>query len=320
MVIKKINLNNINFSEIALRTHKEDAEHIIDLAEDISKRGLLNLPTIVPAEEKGKYIVTDGARRVTALKLLLAQGKIDVLQTFQIKDVQDELDTLADMVAGNANIRKTANKEYIEALYRLATEGDVSLDNLSKKVGMSIEYIMKLFKTLKLPEEILKQAEKGQVSISNLITLSDLAGKINEEDLTEWVTRAQSEVAKDFAVSVAEELDAIRKTAKAGREEPKFELKPKLKTKDELTILLIQCETAFTKNASSATEARFQLMKEIWQIDEVEAKKQKDVWDKNQAEKEVKKKERKEAREKAKLGDMKESLEKEGFTVSKEDA
>ena len=316
MEVKKVNLNEINFSEIALRTHNFEEDHIRSLADDIIARGLLNLPTITPVKD-GKFIVTDGARRMTALKLLLKEGKIDVVQPFQIKPPQAELDTLADMIAGNAQIRKTANKQYIEALYRLATETEIGLEALSTKVGMSVEYILKLFKTLRLPDEILVQAEKGEVSISNLITLSDLAGKVTQEDLEDWVDQAKTTTAKDFAVAVADELTAIKEANKGERKEPIFEVKKRLRSKEELEMLLIQCETAFQKAGNPVNEARYNLMKEIFSIDEKSVTQQKADWDKKQADKEKKKEERKAAREKAKLEEMKEQLEKDGYQIVK---
>lgn len=215
--VQNVSLNKIRFLESALRSHKPTEAHIIDLAKDILKRGLLNVPTITKSEdEPGFFILTDGARRLTALNLLLSEGKIPEMMPFKIKESQSELSTLADQIAGNVHGLKTTNRKYIEALFKLATEGDYTSEALASKAGMSPEYMFKLFKTLKLGDEVLAEAEAGKVSISNLISLSDLVGKVDKDELLEWVDKAKKEKAKDFAVAVVAEVDSIRKAAREG--------------------------------------------------------------------------------------------------------
>jgi len=312
-----VSLNKIRVLESALRSHKPTEGHIIELAKDILKRGLLNVPTLTKSkEEEGYYILTDGARRLCALQLLLEQGKIDEMQPFKIKDAQSELETLADQIAGNVQSMKTTNRKYIEALFKLASEGKMSAKKLADKAGMSTVYMFKLFKTLRLPEDVLAQAEAGKVSVSNLISLSDLVGKVGEEDLLDWVERAKTEKAKDFSIHVVEEVDIIRKREREGeKKEPVFELVPKLLSKEQLQILRVQYENAFNKTPNPVNEAKNELMKLIWQIDEKSAKTQKDEWEKKQAEKEQSKADRKKKREEAKLEDIIKDVKEAGFEV-----
>jgi len=314
---KQVDLNKIMFSEIALRTHNTEDENIIELANDILTRGLLNVPTIVPNKEKeGFYIVTDGARRVTALKKLLTEGKIDKMVNFQIKNQQSDLDTLSDMVAGNFNIKKTANKQYIEALYRLATEGSLSIDALAKKAGIGSTYMLKLFKSLRLPEDVLKKAETNKITIANLISLSELHS-LPQDELEIWVEKASKTPAKQFALDVATELDSIREATKGIKKEKKFELTPKLIGKEDLRAKLIKTEQDYLKQKTPVNEARYNLMKELYQIDEKSAIIRKAEWDKKEKEAKDAKEIRKNKREESKIEEVKASLEKQGYKISK---
>lgn len=327
MEIKKVALANILFSDIALRSHKATEDHIVELAIDICNRGLLNLLTLVPnANEEGTYIVSDGARRMTALKLIKAgtnplvkgpYADIPDEMSFQVHDVQSELDTLADQIAGNAQIKQTMKKSYIDGLHRIVSSGTMDVDTLGAKIGMTPEYIWKLFKTLRLGDELLKRAEEDGVSITNLITFAkNLAGKLDEDGMTEWYEFAKDSTVKEFAKLVEKKVDAVAKEAKGQpRVEPTFELTPKLLSKDELTMLLTQATAAFAEDASPVNQARLIALQEIWQIDEVTAQQREAAWLANQDDKKAKAAIRKEARENAKLTDSIPKLEKEGYKV-----
>ncbi len=327
MEILKVNLDNVTFSQIALRTHNETEDHIIELAIDIFNRGLLNLPTLVPSEhEEGMYVVSDGARRVMSLKLL-KKGfthngetyQLDITElSFQIRDVQGELETLADQIAGNAQIKSTMKTQNIEAMYRIVSAGTFSVDELAPKIGMTPEYIWKLFSALRLPKAILERAEKEKVTITNLISLGqNLAGKIDDDEMEEYLDIARDNTVAEFAKIVDTKTEAIKKAAKGQeRTEPVFELKPKLLSKDELTMMHTQAIAAFEDDPSPVNEATLLCMKKVWQVDEESAIRLEAEWQTKQDNKKAKAAERKAARDEAKLTDSIPKLEKEGYTVT----
>ena len=315
--IKKVSLNKVGFMDEALRSHKIEDEHVQQRADDIMERGLLNLPTITPSPViDGEYVVTDGACRTMALKLLFSQGKWPEMQNFQIKPKQSVLETLADQIAGNVQTLKTTNKAYIQALFKLATEGKYKADELAKKAGMTKEYMFKLFKTLRLSEEILTLAEAGKVTISNLISLSDLSGKVDEEEMVDWVKKAEKATAKDFSIDVVKRLDDIRKE-KAGLPKAEAVFRPvkKLLSKQELEALYIRCDNAFVEKPSKENEVRFNLMKEIFQFTEKDIEAQRQEYEQKKEEKEKAKEIRKEKRDADKLEEYKKKLEESGFSV-----
>lgn len=326
MKVLMLNLDDVLFSSIALRSHKEDSDNIDELCNSLETNGLLNIPTCTPSPDKeGTYFIKDGARRVTALKRMKKEGRIpkemDNLDKvpFAVSEPQDELATLADMVAGNANVLKTANRDYIEAIYRIATETNVGMEKLAQQVGKSEAYIWKLFSTLKLNKELIEKAKEEGVPISNIITLAQLAGKVEDDTLADFYEKSKEETVAVFAVTVAEKLDEIKKEAKGEREERKFELTNKFIGKDECEMLLVQCQAAFEQDANPVNEARFNLMQEIFQVDEKTAALRESEWEAKEAEREEKKKMRKQQRETEKLEESKKRVEEAGYVVSKED-
>ena len=317
MEIKKIKISQLMFTEAALRAHSSEDENIIELAADIIARGLLNLPTVV-AQEDGTYIVTDGARRSTALQLNLANGLCEDEVTVQVKPSQSDLETLADQFAGNATVVKTTNKDYINALYTLATEGEMSIKKLAKKVGKSPKYINQLFKTLRLPEEILDAAEAGSVSVSNLITLSELSGKVDDNELAEWTKKAATETAADFSVMVEDEKETIREAKKAERQGGSVEFAPKQKFigKDALLEMLADADDSFTKDGNKVNEAILNTLKKTMSLDEESVAAQKDEFEQKLADREAKKEARKAERESKSVEEMEAKLKEAGYDVT----
>ena len=316
-------MDDVDFSAIAVRTHKADDPYIIEQAEDIIERGLLNLPSVVASSVEGKYTITDGAVRVSALKYLEKNGLLPEAHfpggkiTFQLKEVADNIELLCDQIAGNARIKKTGNREYINAIYLVASSGKHTIEELCKKIGMNETYLFKLFSTLKIPKSVYEVLKEKGVNVGNTITLAKLRGKIDEDEmLEEWVDKAANETGSKFAESVQAKLDDLKETS-GGREPATFKLKPKLMTRAELQDMLVVCKANFEDKATEANEARFQLMKEIFQIDEVSEAEQRKEWEENEEQKKKNKEDRAESRKMKKLEDAKALVEGSGFEVVK---
>lgn len=311
MTTKQIKISQIIFSEVALRSHSKEDDHIIELKNDIVARGLLNLPTVVDNGD-GTFTVTDGARRCTALGLALDLGEIKDEVMVQVKPSQSNIETLADQFAGNASIKASTNKEYIASLYTLATEGNYSLEELAKKVGKTVSYINRLFKTLKLGDKVMEEAEKQGVSISNLISLADLVGRITEEELIEWLPEAAKQNASDFSVTIQDEKDSILQAAREARKGKTLEFEPKEKFigKESLRLLWAKKESEYADDATPENEAVVNVLRSIFSMDENSIAEQKATWDAKQKEREDKKAERKAKREAEKAAEAEAEIEK----------
>lgn len=353
MKVSNIELTKITEMASALRKHDISDQQIIDLAVDINHRGLMNIFSVVNNED-GTYTLADGARRFTALKRIAIVGipvpeldkngeivkdekgrnvykkdkdgnEITTINDqfltipVQIKEKQDELTTLEDQIAGNISVQLTKNADYIKALHKLAVSGKYkNRAEMALKNGMSEAHLNKLLKTMRLDNDIIDKCYENQVPVGNLISLSELANKVDDEVIIEeWIPKAKEMNAKDFIKEVGQETARIQ-AEQAGmtveKKEKSFEVKPKLLSKDELEAMLQDAEDAFLNEDNPENEVRLQVMKEIWQIDEDSVRLQKEAWDKKEEEKKVKAEQKKAQKELAKLEEI---AKKNGLTLTK---
>jgi transcriptional regulator with XRE-family HTH domain len=222
-----------------------------------------------------------------------------------VKAKATELEVLRAQIAGNATVTKTTNKAFIKGIYKLATSNEAaSMEELAKEAGMTVSYLNRLLKALRLDDEILDLAEKSKVSITNIITLAEIAGKVDNEDIIEtYLPLAESQTGKEFVATIAEALDGIK--AEKTNKPNEFVAKAKLRSMDEIQVKL-----------ASATGVEADMLKWVISLDEPTVAQAKADYDKALAERETKKAERKAAREKEKLEEYRSKLEAEGFVVA----
>ena len=315
---KQVKISDIVFFEKAIRKHLPTDPDVIEMITDITTRGIINSPSVTP--RNGVYILTDGGRRMTALKKMLADGIIpDDIGVKVIHGLTDE-EIIGWQMAGNINIKKTANKQYINGLFQLATAGTMNTEQISKLAGMSIEYIMKLFKTLKFPESVLDTCEKEGVKIGNLIILSELANKIPEEDYSTWINDAKTLNQKELTIKVADELNAIKQALsirKDGKKTDEFIAEPTLLSKSDLFDNFKRAEIAFNVESSRDNEITLSIYKKIWQMDEETIAIKRRQHEEKITEKLNKIKERKDKKVLFDLEEMKRELEGKGFKIEK---
>lgn len=313
----KLKISEIEFHPASIRTHDPLSEDIQALARDIEQRGLLNKPTVVKlkGDTSGKYYISDGSRRLTALKFLVEQKKVKDEIEIDVKEVEEE-ELIADQISGNFNIKKTADKAYIDGLYKIAIKKQMTYEQIAKFAGLSVEYIKKLFKTRQLPETIQEEAQKLKVPMVNLIKLSELAKKVDEDELKDLLNDAAKKPAKDFAMQVDERINELVKERLGVKKSNEFKIEPKLLKKEELKAKLDAAQLAFQQNPNKENEIVLRVMKEIWQIDDNTVAKKKQEWEEAKKRREEKKEERKKAREQKKLVEQLIDMEKNGLKVT----
>lgn len=316
--LKQVKISEIMFFEKAIRKHLPTDPDVVEMITDLTNRGLINAPSVTPRD--GIYILTDGGRRMTALKHMLADGKIpDEIGVTVIHGLTDE-EIIGWQMAGNINIKKTANKQYINGLFQLATAGTMNTEQISKLAGMSIEYIMKLFKTLKFPENVLEACEKAEVKIGNLIILSELANKIPEEDYLSWIEDAKTLSQRELTIKVADELNIIKQTLnlrKDGKRTDEFIVEPVLLSKGDLFENYKKAEIAFDIDSNRDNEIILSIYKKIWQMDEETIAIKRRQHEEKLAAKSKKMQERRDKKMILDLEAMKKDLELRGFKIEK---
>ena len=308
--VKSIQISDLKHNPHALRQPVDFGGEKVsdaDLAflQDIKENGLSNIFQVV--ERDGVYYPIDGNRRASAVIHLGSEGNMkDVL--VNLVDDMDDMKLLARQVAGNATIKSTTGKEYINALYRLAM-GGLSMDELAAKTGMTKDYILKLMGTLKLGTEILDTLGKPDgMGITNAITLSGLARKLEEDELLEYAEKAKTMSIADFTEDVmAKEAEIVEARRGITRPEKTFEdtIQLKLCKRDVLLDMYEKARFAVEDNGdtSERAEVKFNTLKQIFQVDDESLTVLRAEFEKKEAERVEAAKDRKNKRDQKKLAD-----------------
>lgn len=305
-MVQTVKLSSIVRLEDALRTVDKKKETYIALKEDIAKNGVKDIFTVYDNGD-GTFTLGNGDHRYTALCELHDEGRGSDEVEVRVEKKKSDREVLRAQVAGNATVTKTTNKNFIKAIYKLATgEENISLSDIAKDVGMTESYIMRLIKSLRLKDEVLEVCEKEGVSITNLITLADMAGKVEvEEIIEEYVPEAKAKTGKEFAIFIAEKLDELKAAAQGKEKVEGYQHKPKLRTMDEIQLRI----------ASEKDPVALDTLKWVISSDEPTIEAAKLEWEAKKAERDKKRAERAAAREAEKQAEMVEKLKEQGFEI-----
>ena len=170
-----------------------DKEALNQLADSIHENGVLQ-PILVREYGEGRYQIIAGERRFRASKIA---GLTEIPAIVLEKD-----DKKAAQIALIENIQREDLNPIEEALaYRsLATEYDMTQEELSEKVGKSRSAVANSMRLLDLPEEILTMVASGELSAGHARTLLG----VKEKDA--MIILAQKAVEDDLSVRVLENL------------------------------------------------------------------------------------------------------------------
>ncbi len=214
--IIQIDVNEIRVIPNALRTHDITNIDIIELAASIKKYGLLNKFCVVKRYnqelDKDIYYIADGARRWNAL---LSLDKAQLLEDSLIsvsllpEEVTDT-ELLALQIRGNANIKSTANSNYVNALYLIMVENTFTTKELGDYVGVNEAWIKKILKTMNLPVEAKEKLDNGDLkSVTSAIEFGKAVKNGLDDSFFEQVLElACSESVEGFRQGLKEFEDA----------------------------------------------------------------------------------------------------------------
>jgi ParB family chromosome partitioning protein len=181
-----------------------DNKGIDELAESIRSKGIIE-PVTVRKNEKA-YILVTGERRVKAAKLAGLEEIPCV-----IKDLTDD-DVFAIQLIENLQRENLRPVEEAQAFRKLSDNG-VTQGEIAKQIGKSQPYISQSLTILKLPEAILKEADKLGIPKDTLLQLTKAA---NPEHL--WEQVKQGDTAKQIKETTKKNKD--KPTAKPWKWQP----------------------------------------------------------------------------------------------------
>jgi ParB family chromosome partitioning protein len=194
-------------------------EKIRELAASIKSKGVIE-PVTVRKNEKG-YILVTGERRFKAAKLAGLEEIPCV-----IKDLNDE-DAFAIQLIENLQRENLRPVEEAQAFRKLSDNGVTQLQ-IAKQIGKSQPYISQSLTILKLPEAILKGADKLGIPKDTLLQLTKAP---NPGEL--WEQVKQGGTAKESKETTKKSKD--KQTAKPWKWQPEnnsFTIQIKFKKQD----------------------------------------------------------------------------------------
>lgn len=293
----------------------KDYEEFIQLQKDLEENGIMYPPTV--RKDGDKYVVVDGARRVTAIKKSIAEGhpRFQSEVPVSVQDIDDEK-ALARSIAGNYHSKKTMKSQDIKALKRLAITGQMTMSELSLATGISKGRLEELVKITKLPEKVQELVNSGDITLGNAITLE----KLPVDALTdEWIQKALTMKGADFTVAVAEELKELKKLASgAGSSESQtFTPTASYMKKEDASVFYEQCKfKAESDEASDFDRGAYYAMQKVFGLDEETLAAKEAAFNEKQARKKENREARKAEREAKKQREVLEKAASMGFNIT----
>lgn len=185
------------------KTFRNDA--LEELAASIREKGVLQ-PVILRRGEKGRYYLIAGERRWRAAKIaglkkipavIRETGGADSLEIALIENIQrDDLNPLETAVA----------------FQRLIDEFGYTQEELSKKVGKERATVANYLRLLKLPPEVKKHVQTGEISMGHARALLSLPTKAAQVALARKVIDKGLSVRETEALCKRLENPHVKKT------------------------------------------------------------------------------------------------------------
>ncbi len=256
--LAEINLADIIENADALRGVTATAEEFLNLTESIRQNGVLN-PIVVrelpPVDGVAKFGLIDGLQRFTASK---EAGKDTIpANVTTLKDAE----VLEAQIITNIHKIETKPVEYTKALHRILAGNPLwTSADLANKLSKSPAWIAERLRLTDLHAKIQPLVDEGHIKLANASVLA----KLPPEEQLDWLERAQTESAIEFAPKVRERVKEIVKAKREGKDTRTAEFVPTAwlqkigDLKAEIDSPVIAASILDAANATTALEG-FQL-------------------------------------------------------------
>lgn len=258
-------------------TDKTFPQFVTDYCDTIENVGLSNWGFSVVQKDDGLYVI-DGNKRITAIKYNLSQNRPRTVAEFGSTPITvhvldlDEYEVLLMQTIANTKVEKATPKQIMSVIVQLLN-ADWSLERIAKQLSLSIASVEKYLKLNVLPETIVDDIENGDITIQNALTLTTLPRTVldpnNAEELAAWVEKAKTTKADEFAAEVGKEIKADRAARKGEGKKTQYAPEAKLRSKEDLAKMLAGAEQAAVSDPENIeARVRFEVMQEIFSLDE----------------------------------------------------
>lgn len=259
--LRPVRLDKIRINPVALRGVDKTEEEFTELVGSVRNMGVINAISVryKPDSADGKdYELIDGLQRFTAsqeagsgMVETTPEGKRQIkdedgvgLIPAQILEREDD-EALLSQIIGNVHKIETKPAEYAKGLRRmLSYKPTMTESELASLLNKSPAWINQQLKLLKLHEAAKTLVNGGQIPLSNAYNLA----KLPPEEQVQWLDRAQTMAAEQFAESVNVRVKAIRESNRRGEDakEETFQPVRLLRKKPELESELDNPQAAET--------------------------------------------------------------------------
>jgi ParB family transcriptional regulator, chromosome partitioning protein len=145
-----------------------DQQEMIELRDSINEHGVVQPVVVRPAEEKGRYILVLGERRLRASKMA---GKDTVPALVRRLSPQQA----AEMTVLENVVREDLNPiEQAEAYRVLSQQFNLTQAQIAQRIGVSRESVANHMRLLRLPEELKEHVALGRLGFSEARELLSL--------------------------------------------------------------------------------------------------------------------------------------------------
>jgi len=169
-----------------------DEESLRELAESINEHGLVQPITVKPIEN-GKYQIITGERRWRACKI----AGLSTIKAIVLEGEISEAEKLELQLIENLHREDLDPVEEAETYQKLIDKFGYTHEELARRIGKSREYVTNKLRLLRLPDNIKKSLQKGEITEGHaraLISLNkDKQDEILEKILSEGLNVRQTE-------------------------------------------------------------------------------------------------------------------------------
>jgi ParB/RepB/Spo0J family partition protein len=237
-------------------------KNLDDLALSIEVQGLMEPVLLVEIEKDRKYELIDGQRRFLAFSMLRKKNpqKFGKIPSFRYKNTMEEWEKKAISINANLTQQEMEEIDKVSAVTAVYNQFD-SIKMTCQKTGMSESTIRRYVKFNRLPEDLKKAVEKGELKLSSAVESADLYA-FDPTNKNNAPVKDMLETAREMEKLVGKQKKRVKELVKTEPDKPKLEIITEVKkTKRKTRPITIEVE--------SDTYGRIDTYREKKEIDSV---------------------------------------------------
>lgn len=216
--LAEISLAKVRENPDAIRVVNKTGEEYLGLVESIRIAGFNGVVTVRPVAGTDEFVIVDGMHRYCA-------AKDAGLENIPVTVVNmDEAQAIEYSIMANVHNKQTSATEYCNGCLKLLNLHPLMTESeLAAKLGKSPTWLGNILRLNRIEnDEILNLINRGKINLSNAYALS----KLPTDEMTNFLTEAQTMPPVEFIPLVNERVKAIRDAKRKGEDAGSAEFRP----------------------------------------------------------------------------------------------